>query len=57
MTVRVGHGRYLAEHISGSNVELEGADDLYWVGETEIMLDEIEEFQQEFATERAPTEL
>jgi class 3 adenylate cyclase len=43
--VRVGHGRYLAEHISGARyVELDGADDLYWVGETGIMLDEIEEF-------------
>jgi class 3 adenylate cyclase/DNA-binding CsgD family transcriptional regulator len=42
---RVGHGRYLAEHIAGANyVELPGADDLYWVGDTEIMLDEIEEF-------------
>jgi class 3 adenylate cyclase len=42
---RVGHGRYLAEHIlKAKYVELEGADDLYWVGETESMLDEIEEF-------------
>ena len=43
--VRVGHGRYLAEHIPNARyVELEGADDLYWVGDTETMLDEIEEF-------------
>jgi class 3 adenylate cyclase len=43
--VRVGHGQYLAEHIAGARyVELEGADDLYWVGDTETMLDEIEEF-------------
>ena len=42
---RVTHGRYLADHIAGSKyVELEGADDLYWVGDTETMLDEIEEF-------------
>jgi class 3 adenylate cyclase/DNA-binding CsgD family transcriptional regulator len=42
---RVGHGRYLAEHIAGAKyVELPGADDLYWVGDTEVMLDEIEEF-------------
>jgi class 3 adenylate cyclase len=42
---RVGHGRYLAEHIPGARyVELDGADDLYWVGDTEAMLDEIEEF-------------
>jgi class 3 adenylate cyclase len=42
---RVGHGRYLAEHVPGSRyVELPGADTLYWVGETTRMLDEIEEF-------------
>ncbi len=43
--VAVGHGRYLAEHITGSRyVELPGADSLHWVGETAPMLDEIEEF-------------
>ena len=43
--VRVGHGRYLAEHLAEARyVELPGADDLYWVGETDEMLDEIEEF-------------
>ncbi len=42
---RVHHGRYLAEHIPQAKfVELPGADDLYWVGDTETMLDEIEEF-------------
>jgi class 3 adenylate cyclase len=42
---RIGHGRYLAEHIPGAKlVELPGADTLYWVGDTELMLDEIEEF-------------
>lgn len=42
---RVGHGRYLAEQIPGAKyVELPGADDLYWVGDTDEMLDEIEEF-------------
>src|SRR3954451_16021239 len=43
--VRVAHGRYLADHIRDATfVELDGADDLYWVGHTEGMLDEIEEF-------------
>lgn len=43
--VRVGHGRYLAEHIPDAKyVELPGTDDLYWVGDTEVMLDEIEDF-------------
>ena len=42
---RVGHGRHLAEHIPGARyVELPGADDLYWAGDTDAMLDEIEEF-------------
>jgi class 3 adenylate cyclase len=39
------HGRYLADHIAAARfVELPGADSLYWVGDTEPMLDEIEEF-------------
>jgi class 3 adenylate cyclase len=43
--VRVGNGRYLAENLAEARyVELPGADDLYWVGETDEMLDEIEEF-------------
>jgi class 3 adenylate cyclase len=42
---KVGHGRYLAEHIPDSKfVELPGTDTLYWVGDTTRMLDEIEEF-------------
>ena len=42
---RADHGRYLAEHIAGAKyIELPGADDLYWVGDTDTMLDEIEEF-------------
>ena len=41
----VAHGRYLAEHIPNAKyVELDGADDPYWVGDTDVMLDEIQEF-------------
>jgi DNA-binding SARP family transcriptional activator/pimeloyl-ACP methyl ester carboxylesterase len=41
----IEHGRYVAAHIPNAKfVELPGADDLYWVGDTDRMLDEIEEF-------------
>ena len=43
--LQVGHGRYIAERIPNARfVELPGADDLHWVGDTTRMLDEIEEF-------------
>ena len=42
---RIGHGRYLADHIPGAKfVELQGGDSLYWVGDTSLLLDEVEEF-------------
>ena len=45
VAVPVGQGRYLAEHIPNARfVELPGADDLYWIGDAEQMLDEIESF-------------
>lgn len=45
LTLRPEHGRYLAEHIPGALYrELPGADNLYWVGDTDLMLEEIEEF-------------
>jgi DNA-binding SARP family transcriptional activator/class 3 adenylate cyclase len=42
---RAPHGQYLAANIPDAKyVELPGADDLYWVGDADTMLDEIEEF-------------
>jgi class 3 adenylate cyclase len=38
-------GRYLADHISEANlVELDGGDHLYWVGNPDATLNEIEQF-------------
>ena len=43
--VTVEEGRYIAGAIDGSRfVELDGADHLFWAGDSDRMLDEIEEF-------------
>jgi pimeloyl-ACP methyl ester carboxylesterase len=43
--ISVAHGRYLAQHISNAKyVELDGADHLPSVGNSDAILDEIEEF-------------
>jgi class 3 adenylate cyclase len=43
--VRIGHARYLAEHIADAKlIELPGRDHLPFVGETDELLGEIEEF-------------
>jgi class 3 adenylate cyclase len=43
--VRREHGRYLAEHVRSARlVELPGRDYLYFVGDSEALLDEIQEF-------------
>jgi class 3 adenylate cyclase len=43
--IRVEAGRYLAEHIPGAkSVELSGDDHMFWVGDTDAVLDEVEEF-------------
>jgi class 3 adenylate cyclase/pimeloyl-ACP methyl ester carboxylesterase len=44
-TVRVGNGRYLADHIPEARyVELEGIDHLWWINEEGTISSEIEEF-------------
>ncbi len=43
--VRVDHSRYLAEHIPGAKyVELQGGDHWPWMGDSDAVIDEIEEF-------------
>jgi class 3 adenylate cyclase len=43
--VRPGQGRYLADHIAGARyVELPGIDHAFYVGDTDTLLDEVEEF-------------
>jgi class 3 adenylate cyclase len=43
--ITAGHGRYLADRIPNSRyVELAGEDHLWWAGETERLLSEVEEF-------------
>jgi class 3 adenylate cyclase len=43
--IDVRNGRYLAEHIPGARfVELPGADHLPWLGDQDVILDEVEEF-------------
>ncbi len=43
--IRAGAGRYLAEHIAGAKyVEMPGDDHLFFVGDVDALVDEIEEF-------------
>ncbi|MBI3161535.1 MAG: adenylate/guanylate cyclase domain-containing protein [Chloroflexi bacterium] len=56
-TVHVEQGRYLAEHIPGARfVELGGDDHLWWVGDSESLVNEIQGFltgeQQTFEPDR-----
>jgi class 3 adenylate cyclase len=43
--IRVDHGRYLAQHITGARlVEVPGSDHLFYVGDGDAIIGEIEEF-------------
>ena len=43
--VRAEAGRYMAEHIPGARyVELPGADHLFFAGDTDLLMDQVEEF-------------
>jgi len=43
--INVGNSRYMAEHIPNAKfVELEGVDHLPWFGNSDIVLDEVQEF-------------
>jgi pimeloyl-ACP methyl ester carboxylesterase/DNA-binding CsgD family transcriptional regulator len=51
--ITVEQGRYLAEHIPGAEyVELDGADHLPWVGDTDAVLAPIERFLRRFDGQR-----
>ena len=53
--VKVGNGRYLAEHIPGAKwVELPGNDHVWWVGDAGALLDEVEEFVTGTRADRTP---
>jgi class 3 adenylate cyclase len=44
-TINIEGGRYLAAHIPGARmVELDGEDHLWWVGDSNAIVDEVEEF-------------
>ena len=44
-TIEVEQGRYLAQHIPGARLaELSGDDHLWWVGDSEAIVNEIQEF-------------
>jgi pimeloyl-ACP methyl ester carboxylesterase len=43
--IPVDYGRYLAEHVPGARfVELEGSDHMPWLGNADVVVDEVEQF-------------
>jgi class 3 adenylate cyclase len=41
----IENGRYIADHIPGARmIEYDGADHLFWIGDTDALLDDVEEF-------------
>ncbi len=51
--INVEQGRYLAEHIPGAKyVELDGADHLPWIGDTDAVVAPIERFLRRFGGQR-----
>lgn len=52
--INLEHGRYLAKHIAGAKfVELNGDDHLWWVGDTDALVNEVQVF---LTGERPPPE-
>ena len=57
-TIPIESGRYLAGHIAGARlVELSGDDHLPWIGDTDAVLGEIEEFLTGMRTRPEPTRI
>jgi pimeloyl-ACP methyl ester carboxylesterase len=53
--IKVEQGRYLAAHIPGAEyVELDGADHLPWVGDTDAVVAPVERFLRRFGGHRRP---
>jgi pimeloyl-ACP methyl ester carboxylesterase/DNA-binding CsgD family transcriptional regulator len=51
--IKVEQGRYLADHIPGAEyVELDGADHLPWVGDTDAVVAPVERFVRRFGGQR-----
>lgn len=53
--IRVGHGRYLAEHLPAARyLELDGEDHWWWLGDADAVLDAVERFVAEVAGAPSP---